>query len=318
MKKICAIVVTFNRKELLLRCLKALAGQSAPLSAILIVDNASTDNTFEYLTENSFIVNHVSQADHIRSSYNNIEIYYYRLPKNTGGAGGFHTGLDNAVKLKEFDLYWMMDDDGYPSASCLEKLMPYVDKYDYVMPVSVDIDDFEKLSWPVRKKDNHKTTLYSELKSSWGEIMNYIFPFNGSLLSGKILAEVGYPKKELFLWGDEYEHYWRCRKAGYNPVTIVDAAFYHPANKMSFEPILGGAIKVPYTENEWRFICLIRNSTYIDWNYTGKHRILMKFLIYSYLLLIKKRLNMKRYSLYLKSVGDGVRGDFSRHLKYLN
>ncbi|SHM28178.1 rhamnopyranosyl-N-acetylglucosaminyl-diphospho-decaprenol beta-1,3/1,4-galactofuranosyltransferase [Chitinophaga jiangningensis] len=318
MKRVCAIVVTYNRKQLLLQCLNAILEQSRQVNAMLIVDNASTDNTFEFLQEHGILPQPLQEENSYQvTSVGNIKIYYLRLSSNSGGAGGFHAGLKGALDLKQFDYYWMMDDDGYPSKTCLEQQLAYIDEHHYVMPVSVDITDFTKLSWPVRKKSGPKTIDYAELKESWGKTMDSIFPFNGSLLSQKIVEEVGFPKKELFLWGDEYEHYWRCRKAGYDPITIMDAEFYHPANKMSYEPIIGGLYKVPYTDVDWRFICLVRNSTYIYWNYTGKHRIALKFLVYSYLFLIQKPLSLKKYRLYLNSVNDGIKGRFDRHFLYM-
>src|SRR2546421_741985 len=43
--RVCAVVVTYDRRELLRRCLGALAGQTAPPNHVLVVDNASTDGT---------------------------------------------------------------------------------------------------------------------------------------------------------------------------------------------------------------------------------------------------------------------------------
>ena len=48
-KSICAVVVTFNRKVLLLNCLNALKAQTHPLSHIVVIDNASTDGTADFL-----------------------------------------------------------------------------------------------------------------------------------------------------------------------------------------------------------------------------------------------------------------------------
>ena len=45
MNKICAIVVTYNRKILLKQSLQALLDQTVTDFDILVVDNASTDNT---------------------------------------------------------------------------------------------------------------------------------------------------------------------------------------------------------------------------------------------------------------------------------
>ena len=47
--KIVAVVVTYNRKKLLLECLNALFGQTNPLDEIVVLDNASTDGTKQEL-----------------------------------------------------------------------------------------------------------------------------------------------------------------------------------------------------------------------------------------------------------------------------
>ncbi|MEM1988368.1 MAG: glycosyltransferase [Candidatus Woesearchaeota archaeon] len=50
----CAIVVTFNRKDLLLKCLESLRNQTKSLDAIYIIDNASIDGTPELLKEDEY------------------------------------------------------------------------------------------------------------------------------------------------------------------------------------------------------------------------------------------------------------------------
>ncbi|MFZ7171628.1 glycosyltransferase [Avibacterium volantium] len=48
---ICAVIVTYNRKLLLVECLKALLNQSQSLNAIYIINNANTDGTENYLKQ---------------------------------------------------------------------------------------------------------------------------------------------------------------------------------------------------------------------------------------------------------------------------
>lgn len=101
--------------------------------------------------------------------------------------------MKSAHESFDSDLYWMMDDDGYPSKQCLEQLVVGMDnRYDYVMPTSINIDDHSQLSWPTRMKNGTKTSSYQELKDSWGKVMNFVTPFNGVLLSRKCVQEVGY------------------------------------------------------------------------------------------------------------------------------
>ena len=52
---ICAVVVSYNRKFLLLKCLNGLLKQTKPLDGICLIDNASTDVTPELLNANGFL-----------------------------------------------------------------------------------------------------------------------------------------------------------------------------------------------------------------------------------------------------------------------
>lgn len=319
MKKVCCVIVTYNRKQMLRRCLTHVLNQSYPVSDIIIVDNASTDGTFEYLTE-SGLVAPTQIADNTLTdvSVNNRKIHYYRMDTNEGGAGGFYTGLKLAHEQKIFDAYWLMDDDGYPSDDCLEEQVKEIDKYDYIMPLSIDIENHEKLSWATRKKNHEKTELVQELRDDWGDKMPFIFPFNGSLLTNKIVDKVGYINPELFIWGDDYEHYYRCLKAGFNPITDLKAEFYHPVNKAPVVKICGGLINVPYVDSNLRFVCLIRNWAYI--NKTNKRylSLIKSFAAYTWLFLITQKFNIQKYKLFLGSYLDGLRNKFDRHKKYLN
>ncbi len=38
---VCAVVVTYNRKELLIECLNALCKQTRPIDAVYVIDNFS-------------------------------------------------------------------------------------------------------------------------------------------------------------------------------------------------------------------------------------------------------------------------------------
>jgi GT2 family glycosyltransferase len=104
--RVTAIVVTFNRKDLLVEVLEALLNQTRRPDRILIVDNASTDGTTEALLP----------------YFENLYIEYVRLNRNTGGAGGFHEGIKRSVEGGA-DWVWCMDDDCVPLADTLERLI---------------------------------------------------------------------------------------------------------------------------------------------------------------------------------------------------
>ena len=113
MKKICAVVVTYNRKELLIRNIESLLKQTYPLD-ILIYDNASTDGTYDLLKDKGYI--------------GMKNIIFIQGDKNRGGAGGFCNGEKEAIK-REYDFLWLMDDDGYCiNENTLNELLKHYNK----------------------------------------------------------------------------------------------------------------------------------------------------------------------------------------------
>ena len=78
-----AVVVTYNRKELLQKNVEALLAQTLRnVLDILIIDNASTDGTREAI------------GDQIDKG----EVCYYNTKANLGGAGGFSYGIKIATE----------------------------------------------------------------------------------------------------------------------------------------------------------------------------------------------------------------------------
>jgi rhamnopyranosyl-N-acetylglucosaminyl-diphospho-decaprenol beta-1,3/1,4-galactofuranosyltransferase len=106
--RVHAVVVTYNRKALLLECLEALARQSHPLERVVVVDNASTDGTDAAL-----------QGSGLGAR---LPLEYLRLERNGGGSEGFHYGV-RAVLERDADWLWIMDDDCEPADDALQRLL---------------------------------------------------------------------------------------------------------------------------------------------------------------------------------------------------
>jgi GT2 family glycosyltransferase len=97
-------VVTHERAALLRECLEAVLGQSRAPDHVLVVDNASADETPTLLD----------------ALGDRVEVL--RLAENRGGAGGFHAGMEHAVAAG-FDWLWVMDDDTIPRPDALARLL---------------------------------------------------------------------------------------------------------------------------------------------------------------------------------------------------
>lgn len=273
---VCAVLVTFNRKELLIECLESLKNQSRPLDAIYVIDNASTDGTINLLLKKKYI-NSIPPTD-ILEPYeaiykgNKIPIHYIRMHKNIGGAGGFHEGLKRAYSAG-YDWFWLMDDDGTPSHECLEKLL--VNKQFFMAPIIINNKNHEKLSFPSYIFRNGKKleliTVDDAYKASEDKktIPNFASPFNGTLISKVLVEKIGYPRKEFFIWGDESEYLKRSQLYGFNAVTFLDAHFFHPPNQIKIKSPLKGLIGHSYFADDLKLYCFYRNNYHIIRDYDG-------------------------------------------------
>ncbi|TDE22085.1 glycosyltransferase family 2 protein [Actinomadura sp. 6K520] len=101
---VAAVVVTYNRRELLAEALTAVGAQTRAPNRIVVVDNASTDGT----------------ATMVAERFPDVDML--RLPRNLGGAGGFSAGITRALDGGAA-LLWLLDDDTVPEPDALQTLL---------------------------------------------------------------------------------------------------------------------------------------------------------------------------------------------------
>lgn len=210
--KICAVVVTYNRKAKLLACLGALSRQSVPCD-VLVVDNASTDGTAEALSSPSTL--------NLRPS----TFTYLNTGSNLGGAGGFAFGIERAA-AKGYDRVWIMDDDVLPEPDALEKL----NAAEQALP-----DDWGWLSSKCLMKDgslcpmNHqRATPFKRIPSldiqstTSGLLPAEMATFVSLYFKSETVRRFGLPVAEFFIWCDDLE--WTRRVSCKQPCFVVPSS----------------------------------------------------------------------------------------------
>lgn len=198
MEKITAVVVTYNRKELLFECLDALLAQTRKVDKIILINNASTDGTVEDLTDKGYL--------------NNKELQLVTLDTNTGGSGGFYEGMRLASQ-DECDWIWVMDDDTIPNKDALEALLNAKNSIDAnasFYASSVFGPNGEPMNVPrvsTHKASNGYQDWYQNLSKNAVEIKEATFV--SLLINKKAVVSCGLPCKDYFIWGDDAEYTMR-------------------------------------------------------------------------------------------------------------
>jgi GT2 family glycosyltransferase len=250
---ITAVVVTYNRPQLLESLVRALWDQKRPPDRIVIVDNHSTDDTVTRLAK--------------LQATSQIPFSTVRADENLGGAGGFALGMNHAKSLTSGWL-WVMDDDACPHPDCLEILLELTtDENRLIGPAAVGYPPNEQLlCWAVtavggkrgirNRGDLRRPTVVTSL------------PFLGLLVPTSLLDRVGVPRAEFFISGDDVDFCLRSRRAGAAIWLHPSATLYHPIPKLREFRVLGRAIWFQEV-SPWRRYFEIRNRTWIALRHHG-------------------------------------------------
>ncbi len=242
MNQTVAIVVTYNRKQLLLKCIEALRHQEgAHKTDILVIDNASTDGTKEAL----------------QALIDEEAIIYENTGSNLGGAGGFNYGIKRAVQ-RGYEYLWIMDDDTIAHTDTLDKLFKAAEAVDY---------NFGFLSSYAKWIDGNACEMnVPKISLTWRENIdlmdkNLIRLDSASFVSfftkASVVREVGLPIKEFFIWADDVEYSLRISKK-YPSYFVYDSQVTHEmgSNKAT-------TIWDTDPDRLGRFAYLYRNRRYI-------------------------------------------------------
>jgi len=240
-QNVCAVIVSYNRKKLLIECLNSLFKQKSNLSCIYLVDNCSNDGTGKVLHKKGFI-NKIPPENNAEnwqtiSKNNKLNFYYLRTSNNVGGAGGFFLGLKNAYNLG-YKWFWLMDDDVEPLKNALQHQLSFSDISKCIIPSKKDING-ENLEWwgwldlktllerPIPKKNYKKE--YAEVNTVC---------FEGVLIHRDIVKKIGYPEKKFFIYGDDVTYGFKASLYTKN-IYLLKPTFIKKLNKKNFKKRYG-------------------------------------------------------------------------------
>ncbi|MGB9980281.1 glycosyltransferase family 2 protein [Methanobacterium sp.] len=327
---ICAVVVTYNRKKLLLECLESLRKQSWPLDAIYLIDNASTDGTSKLLLEYGYI-NEIQpnlNKDWEKSvtitnitDGTNLKFHYVRMHENTGGAGGFHEGVKKAYE-KGYNWLWLMDDDAEPDENALKKLTRYFNEDNVSAFASVVKNINGEIEGHSAYRDFRRKyrSFYIPLENK--EYFNNLkidvdfTSFVGILINRSMIKKIGFPKKEFFIHGDDADYCIRLNEHG--RILLVTGSYITHKYISSYIPIkkIGRLhyAKRPFS-NYWLFYYTTRNAIWFGKTYSINRILFYINVLFDYLkhligIIVFDDHKLKRTNMITNAYLDGLKGIF--------
>lgn len=215
---VCAVVLTRDRRDLLLEGVRAVLGQTRPVDAVVVLDNASADGTGEALRAAGLL--------------DDPRVRLHRSEVNLGSAGGYARAIELGLETGTAWL-WLMDDDAEPAPDALARLLD--------APAAAD-PRVAGVCGPVVRPDGtveavHRCRLHRvsvpippEDYAS-GPVVD-LCSFVGLLVRAAAVRAAGLPRPELFIAYDDAE--WSLRLREHGELRLV------PGARMVHKTVMGG------------------------------------------------------------------------------
>ncbi len=226
--KIAVVIVCYNGRDYLPDCLNSLKEQTLLPTDIIVVDNASTDGSQEFLSR--------FPASPTGGQIPDSRFRIITNKKNLGFARANNQGIENVLKNKP-DYIFLLNQDTICDKNCLAELVKVAQSSDKIFATQSLI-----LCWP--KKSQIQTSGDRIHFLGFGHSGDYQKQYNDltvkqlnkeiTYVSGaamfinvKVLQEVGLMDKDLFMYHEDLDICLRARFLGYQMVLAPEAIVYH-------------------------------------------------------------------------------------------
>ncbi|MBC7697854.1 MAG: glycosyltransferase [Bacteroidia bacterium] len=213
---VAAVVLTFNREEMLKKVIYSMKNQTTKVDEIIVVFQGGATTTVEWLKQEGGL--------------------YIHQQENQGSAGGFTRGIEIAIE-KGYDWVWITDDDAIPELDALEHLTncKYFDSETTGFLSSVVVNG-QGQTYMSPSPDDANKWYRTVLKEGCVPVTLSAWP--GCLVSAKAVMDFGLPIAEYFFYDEDFEFTSRLarQRASYCVINSVIVHYQEPSADLWLSP----------------------------------------------------------------------------------
>lgn len=240
MPRVTVVIPNYDGKKYIDDCLRSLKKQIFKDFDVIVVDNASTDGSIEFIRDKWCAENPAadSAASNLTDSRNaehfNVELI--ALPENTGFANAVNVGIEATTS----EYVFLLNNDAFCDEAAIERLVHVMDKKKKLFSAQAkmlqtkephNIDDcgdlYCALGWaftPGKDADNKKFNRRESITSACA---------GAAIYRREYFDEVGLFDKEHFCYLEDVDLGYRARLKGYANVMEPTAIVYHAGSATS-------------------------------------------------------------------------------------
>lgn len=215
-RRVIAVVLSHDSMNTLVEAVDGIRSQTRPVDRLLVVDNASSDGTREYLQRS------LPPRDLVLST------------TNVGVGAGHWMGWTTAL-ADGADLIWALEHDSVPEPDCLERLL-------FTYECFAQQDSVGAVAGPQQATDRTRRPIARAIHALHQPVRRFRgrrkhatqqafylprFTFNGALLDAEAVDNLGPPRRDFFVDKEDREYSLRMQRAGYRIVRDPTATVRH-------------------------------------------------------------------------------------------
>lgn len=235
MDRVGVVLVTHNRLPLLRESLAALGRSTCPIDRIIVIDNRSTDGTY----------------DAVRAEFPHVQVV--RTETNVGSSGGYAMGIERA-HAAGVEWIWTLDDDSIAEPDALQALLDAAAKFPTRPSILAS-----KVVWTdgtLHPMNIQKPKLYNaeeQFMAAERATMSIRFSsFVSMLIHRSAVDRHGLPIAGYFLWNDDVEYSARILRRELGVLVPASVVVHKTAVK-----------HVPATSSGEKYYFEVRNKLWI-------------------------------------------------------
>lgn len=220
---VSVIILSYNTKDITLRCLKHLLASQGIDLEVIVVDNASSDRS----------------ADSISKKFPNI-----KLVRNITNMG-FAVANNQQMEMSKGEVFLLLNSDCFVQPNTIIECVKRLDMYDVIGCKLLNSDGTIQSSWgyfpslwrifllmtfvdnfPILRKFVHSIHVRDTSRYINSQRVDWVTGAY-TLLKKEVFNKVGGIDEKYFMYGEEMEWMYRISKAGYKIGYVADAVATH-------------------------------------------------------------------------------------------
>ncbi len=236
--KVSVVTPNYNGERFLKAFFESLNNDSELIGEVIIIDNASTDKSRQYIKANSF----------------NFPVELIENRENVG----FSPAVNQGIRKAKYEYIFSLNNDTEVKKGSVKAMVDLISSSDEIFSVQAKMlqynnkqliddagDEYNLLAWTKKTGENHKSDEYSEVLEIFSACAG------AAMYKKSLLEEIGMFDDNFFAYMEDVDLAIRSKISGYKNLLCPDAVVYHIGSATSGSRYNEFKVRLAARNNVW-------------------------------------------------------------------